>query len=124
MIRNSGACNEMGMPAADVFRAYIGSADGPSHGRDGHYGDFSRRILPPVSIVGEATLSFLGIGVQAPTADWGQMIADAQQSNAYQHAWWFLVFPSLALLVTTLAFNIFGDGVRDAFDPRSDRLFK
>ena len=80
-------------------------------------------LLIPVSIVGEATLSFLGIGVQPPTADWGQMIADAQQSNAYQHAWWFLVFPSLALLVTTLAFNIFGDGVRDAFDPRSDRLF-
>jgi peptide/nickel transport system permease protein len=49
------------------------------------------------------------------------MIAESQQY--YQVAWWFLVFPSLALLITTLAFNIFGDGVRDAFDPRSDRLF-
>jgi ABC-type dipeptide/oligopeptide/nickel transport system permease subunit len=77
-------------------------------------------LLIPVSIVGEATLSFLGVGVQAPTADWGQMIADAQGNY---HAWWFLVFPSLALLATTLAFNIFGDGVRDAFDPRSDRMF-
>jgi ABC-type dipeptide/oligopeptide/nickel transport system permease subunit len=77
-------------------------------------------LLIPVSIVGEATLSFLGVGVQPPTADWGQMIADAQGNY---HAWWFLVFPSLALLVTTLAFNIFGDGVRDAFDPRSDRMF-
>jgi ABC-type dipeptide/oligopeptide/nickel transport system permease subunit len=77
-------------------------------------------LLIPVSIVGEATLSFLGVGVQPPTADWGQMIADAQGNY---HAWWFLVFPSLALLITTLAFNIFGDGVRDAFDPRSDRLF-
>jgi len=51
MIRNSGACNEMGMPAADIFRAYMGTGDSPSHGRDGHYGDFSRGILPPVSIV-------------------------------------------------------------------------
>jgi len=77
-------------------------------------------LLIPVSIVGEATLSFLGVGIQPPTADWGQMIADAQGNY---HAWWFLVFPSLALLATTLAFNIFGDGVRDAFDPRSDRMF-
>src|SRR3954462_14335214 len=78
-------------------------------------------LLIPVSIVGEATLSFLGVGVQAPTADWGQMIADSQ--SYYQVAWWFLLFPSLALLITTLAFNIFGDGVRDAFDPRADRMF-
>jgi ABC-type dipeptide/oligopeptide/nickel transport system permease subunit len=81
-------------------------------------------LLIPVSIVGEATLSFLGVGVQPPTADWGQMIADAQTSNAVEHAWWFLLFPCLALLVTTLTFNIFGDGVRDAFDPRSDRMFR
>lgn len=77
-------------------------------------------LLIPVTIVGEATLSFLGVGLQPPTADWGQMIADA--SGNYR-AWWFLVFPSFALLLTTLAFNIFGDGVRDAFDPRGDRLF-
>jgi len=78
-------------------------------------------LLIPATIVGEASLSFLGVGVQAPTADWGQMISESQQY--YQVAWWFLVFPSLALLITTLAFNIFGDGVRDAFDPRADRLF-
>jgi ABC-type dipeptide/oligopeptide/nickel transport system permease subunit len=78
-------------------------------------------LLIPVSIVGEATLSYLGIGVQSPTSDWGQMISDA--SKYYTAAWWFLVFPSLALLITTLAFNIFGDGVRDAFDPRADRMF-
>ena len=77
-------------------------------------------LLIPVTIVGEATLSFLGVGVQPPTSDWGSMIADAQGNY---HAWWFIVFPSLALLITTLAFNIFGDGIRDAFDPRSDRLF-
>jgi peptide/nickel transport system permease protein len=78
-------------------------------------------LLIPLSIVSEATLSYLSIGVQPPTADWGQMIAESQ--TVYTVAWWFLVFPSAALLITTLAFNIFGDGVRDAFDPRADRLF-
>ena len=79
-------------------------------------------LLIPISIVLEATLSFLGVGVPPPTADWGQMIAEAQ--TVYQQAWWFLVFPSLALLVTTVAFNIFGDGIRDALDPRTDQLFR
>jgi ABC-type dipeptide/oligopeptide/nickel transport system permease subunit len=77
-------------------------------------------LLIPVSVVFEAALSFLGIGIAAPTADWGEMISDA--SALYQQAWWFLMFPGAALLATTLAFNILGDGVRDAFDPRSDRL--
>ena len=80
-------------------------------------------LLIPLTIVGEASLSFLGIGVQPPTPDWGYMIATASNGGLYQVAWWYLVFPSLALLITTLAFNIFGDGVRDAFDPRSDRMF-
>jgi ABC-type dipeptide/oligopeptide/nickel transport system permease subunit len=79
-------------------------------------------LLIPLSIVTEASLSYLGVGIPPPTADWGQMISAAQ--NYYQYgAWWYLVFPSIALLVTTLAFNIFGDGVRDAFDPRGDQLF-
>ena len=79
-------------------------------------------LLIPLSIVTEASLSFLGVGVPPPTADWGQMISAAQ--SVYQYgAWWYLVFPSAALLITTLAFNIFGDGVRDAFDPRGDQLF-
>jgi TPP-dependent pyruvate/acetoin dehydrogenase alpha subunit len=63
MIRNSGACNEMGMPAADVFRAYMGTGDGPSHGRDGHYGDFSRGILSPISIVGDCAAVATGIAL-------------------------------------------------------------
>jgi ABC-type dipeptide/oligopeptide/nickel transport system permease subunit len=79
-------------------------------------------LLIPVSVVTEASLSYLGIGIQPPTADWGEMINDATNSNLYQVAWWFLLFPGLALLATTLSFNILGDGVRDAFDPRSDRL--
>jgi ABC-type dipeptide/oligopeptide/nickel transport system permease subunit len=76
-------------------------------------------LLIPVTIVGEASLSFLGVGVQPPTADWGQMISTASGMFLYG-PWWYLVFPSAALLITTLAFNLFGDGVRDAFDPRGD----
>ena len=74
-------------------------------------------LLIPASILFEAALSFLSVGIPAPTADWGQMIADAQ--SYYQQAWWYFLFPSLALLVTTVAFNIFGDGVRDSLDPRA-----
>jgi ABC-type dipeptide/oligopeptide/nickel transport system permease subunit len=77
-------------------------------------------LLIPVSIVAEASLSFLGLGVPPPTADWGQMLAESQ--SVYQQAWWFLVFPGLALVITTLSFNIFGDGVRDALDPRLERV--
>jgi peptide/nickel transport system permease protein len=77
-------------------------------------------LLIPITIVLEATLSFLGLGVPPPTADWGQMIAESEL--VYQQAWWFLVFPGAVLLITTLAFNILGDGVRDALDPRLERL--
>jgi peptide/nickel transport system permease protein len=74
-------------------------------------------LLIPISIVAEASLSYLGVGVPPPTADWGSMIASAQ--GYYQVAWWFLTFPCVALIITTLAFNIFGDCVRDALDPRT-----
>ncbi len=77
-------------------------------------------LLIPVVIVTQATLSFLGLGLPPPTADWGGMISSSQ--NYYTTAWWFILGPGLALLITTLAFNLFGDGVRDAFDPRADRL--
>jgi ABC-type dipeptide/oligopeptide/nickel transport system permease subunit len=77
-------------------------------------------LLIPTSIVFEATLSFLGVGIIPPTPSWGNMLSDAQ--NYYQVAWWFLVFPCLALILTTLAFNLLGDSVRDALDPRSERL--
>ncbi len=75
----------------------------------------------PTAIVFEATLSFLGIGIPAPTASWGGMLSEAQ--NYYQVAWWYVVFPATALLITTLAFNLLGDGVRDAMDPRTERIF-
>ena len=75
-------------------------------------------LLIPVSIVFEATLSYLGVGIIPPTPSWGNMISDAQ--SFYQVAWWFLVFPGLALVLTTLAFNLLGDSVRDALDPRTE----
>ena len=74
----------------------------------------------PSAIIFEATLSFLGLGVQPPTASWGNILAGAQ--NDYSVAWWYLVFPALALLITTLAFNVLGDGIRDALDPATERL--
>jgi peptide/nickel transport system permease protein len=77
-------------------------------------------LLIPVAIVFEATLSFLGLGVVPPTPSWGGMLADSLQY--YQVAWWFVAFPGLALLATTLSFNLLGDSVRDALDPNADRL--
>jgi peptide/nickel transport system permease protein len=74
----------------------------------------------PNAVVFESTLSYLGLGIQAPTPSWGNMLSDAQ--NFYQVAWWYLVFPAVALLITTLAFNLLGDGIRDAMDPRTERL--
>jgi peptide/nickel transport system permease protein len=79
-------------------------------------------LLIPASIVLEATLSFLSVGIPPPTADWGQMISDASQYYQYGY-WWYLLFPSLALLITTLAFNILGDSVRDALDPRGGGVY-
>jgi peptide/nickel transport system permease protein len=78
-------------------------------------------LLIPVNIVLEATLSFLGLGVLPPTASWGNMIAEAQNGDLFTVAWWFLVFPCVALVLTTLAFNLLGDGLRDALDPRHGR---
>ena len=75
----------------------------------------------PGAIVFESTLSYLGLGIQAPTASWGNILAGAQ--SYYQIAWWYLVIPAAALLITTLAFNLLGDGVRDALDPRTERIF-
>ena len=77
-------------------------------------------LLIPSSIVFEATLSFLGLGAVPPTPSWGSMLSNSLQY--YQVAWWYVVFPGLALLATTLAFNLLGDSVRDAFDPRYARL--
>jgi peptide/nickel transport system permease protein len=74
----------------------------------------------PQAVVFESTLSFLALGIQPPTASWGNILAEA--TNFYQVAWWYTVFPAFALLITTLAFNLLGDGIRDAMDPRTERL--
>ena len=76
-------------------------------------------LLIPSNILFEAALSFLGLGVPPSTPSWGQMLSDA--SAIFEVAWWFMVFPGLFLVATVLAFNLLGDGLRDALDPRSDR---
>ena len=101
-------------------------ADGAS---DGHI--LFRYILPnsasplivqatvaiPTAIIGEATLSFLGLGVQPPTPSWGVMLSDAQQY--LDQAPWLAIWPGLLIALATLGFNLLGDGLRDVLDPRS-----
>jgi ABC-type dipeptide/oligopeptide/nickel transport system permease subunit len=74
-------------------------------------------LVIPQNILLEAALSFLGVGINPPQASWGEMIAEA--TPIFSSAWWFFVFPGAALLLTVLAFNLLGDGVRDALDPRT-----
>jgi ABC-type dipeptide/oligopeptide/nickel transport system permease subunit len=76
-------------------------------------------LLIPTNILFEAALSFLGVGVQPPTASWGAMIADAIE--IFDTAWWYMTFPGVALLLTVLAFNLIGDGLQDALNPRTGR---
>jgi peptide/nickel transport system permease protein len=74
-------------------------------------------LLIPANILIEAALSFLGVGIRPPTASWGQMISSA--TPIFNTAWWYMVFPGTALLLTVLAFNLLGDGLRDALNPRN-----
>jgi oligopeptide transport system permease protein len=98
-----------------------------------HWHIIWRHILPNVSgivivyltltvpsvILYESFLSYLGVGIQPPMASWGSLIAEgASQLNAIRVYWWLIVFPCLVLVLTLLALNFFGDGLRDAFDPR------
>jgi peptide/nickel transport system permease protein len=76
-------------------------------------------LVIPQNILFEAALSFLGVGVQPPQASWGAMIAEA--SSIFDSAWWYMVFPGAALLMTVLAFNLLGDGLQDALNPRRGR---
>lgn len=72
------------------------------------------------AIILEATLSYLGLGVQIPTPSWGNMLQDGQH-EMLAGAWWLTVFPGLAIFLVVMAFNLMGDGLRDAFDPRLRR---
>ena len=76
-------------------------------------------LIIPTNILFEAALSFLGVGVQPPTATWGAMIAEA--TNIFDIAWWFMLAPGIALVLTVLAFNLVGDGLQDALNPKGDR---
>jgi ABC-type dipeptide/oligopeptide/nickel transport system permease subunit len=73
-------------------------------------------LLIPTNILFEAGLSFLGVGVQPPTPSWGQMLAAASKFFILPH---YIIWPGLAIFITVLAFNLFGDGLRDALDPKS-----
>jgi peptide/nickel transport system permease protein len=76
-------------------------------------------LVLPTNVLFEAALSYLGVGVRPPTASWGEMIADA--TPIFDTAWWYMVFPGAALVLTVLAFNLVGDGLQDALNPRSNR---
>jgi peptide/nickel transport system permease protein len=69
-----------------------------------------------VSILAEAGLSYLGLGVQPPTASWGNLVADGREY--LRSAWWVSLFPGSLVFASVMAFNLVGDGLRDAFDPR------
>ncbi|AGK61238.1 ABC-type dipeptide/oligopeptide/nickel transport systems, permease component [Archaeoglobus sulfaticallidus PM70-1] len=73
------------------------------------------------AILEAAGLSFLGLGVQPPTPDWGLMVSEGK--NYFLNYWWYPVFPGLAIFITVMAFNLLGDAVREAIDPRLRRRF-
>ncbi len=76
-------------------------------------------LIVPGNVLFEAYLSFLGLGVPQSTPSWGRMISDA--SSIFRVAWWLMLFPGILLVFTTLAFNLLGDGLRDALDPKTSR---
>jgi ABC-type dipeptide/oligopeptide/nickel transport system permease subunit len=78
-------------------------------------------LIIPNNILFEAALSFLGIGVPSTTPSWGRMLSDASVQGIYTVAPWLMIFPGLFLFLTTLAFNLVGDGLRDALDPKTAR---
>ena len=74
-------------------------------------------LIVPANILFEAALSFLGVGVPQTTPSWGRMLAEAASGQLFTYAWWMMLFPGLFLLLTTLSFNLVGDGLRDALGP-------
>ena len=74
-------------------------------------------LMIPNNILFEAALSYLGVGVPQSIPSWGRMLADATSGSLFTYAWWMMVFPGVFLLLTTLSFNLVGDGLRDALGP-------
>ena len=73
-------------------------------------------LLMPGAILAAAGLSFLGLGAQPPTPEWGRMLSEGREFLAT--AWWIATFPGIAIFVTVMGLNLLGDGLRDALDPR------
>jgi len=78
-------------------------------------------LLIPTNILFEAALSYLGVGIIPPTPSWGGMLSDAVSNGYYSIDPMYMLIPGLAIFITVMAFNLFGDGLRDALDPRSSR---
>lgn len=94
-----------------IFRELLPNAIGPLI--------VAATLSIPSAILLESTLSYLGFGIQPPTASWGSMLDRAYQEMRDSGAWWIGVFPGLMIAITVLSFNFLGDGLRDALDPRS-----
>jgi dipeptide transport system permease protein len=115
---------------AEVSRDYVTAA---RMGGAGHWRIMVSEVLPnctaplivqaslgiSTAILDAAALGFLGLGAQPPSPEWGTMLADAREFVL--RAWWVVTFPGLAILITVLAFNLLGDGLRDALDPKLKR---
>jgi peptide/nickel transport system permease protein len=71
------------------------------------------------AILSTSSLSFIGLGAQPPSPEWGTMLSTAR--SFFREAWWYMTFPGVALTLTVFAFNVLGDGLQDALDPRSGR---
>jgi ABC-type dipeptide/oligopeptide/nickel transport system permease subunit len=78
-------------------------------------------LIIPANILFEAALSYLGVGIPQTTPSWGRMLSEASSSQIFTYAWWMMLFPGMFLVFTTLAFNLLGDGLRDALDPRGGK---
>jgi ABC-type dipeptide/oligopeptide/nickel transport system permease subunit len=78
-------------------------------------------LLIPTNILFEAALSYLGVGIIPPTPSWGGMLSDAVTNGDYSIDPMYMIIPGVAIFITVLAFNLFGDGLRDALDPKSSR---
>ena len=115
---------------AEMSRDYVTAA---RMGGAGHFRVMFSEVLPnctaplivqaslgiSTAILDAAALGFLGLGAQPPSPEWGTMLADAREFVL--RAWWVVTFPGLAILITVLAFNLLGDGLRDALDPKLKR---
>ncbi len=106
------AARAIGVPTwAIIFRELLPNAMGPII--------VAATLGIPAAILTESTLSFLGFGIQPPTASWGNMLQGAFNYLRDYRAWWMGFYPGLMIALTVLAFNFVGDGLRDALDPRS-----